>query len=420
MSIINSLISIISSAKDCDALIYDDQTYSYDDLNKLIHNASLEIGKQIKKSGEVVFLHADYTPYSIAALIALLMLKKIVVLISPSSQINYQQCVKITQADYSIYIENEKMEFLKMISHNENGDINQYWTELCSRKHAGLVLFSSGSAGSPKAIVHDVELLLNKFLQKKKAARVVGFLMFDHIGGINTLFHTLFNQGCFIILKDRSPKTVLEHIEKNQATALTTTPTFLNLLLLSGIHHQYTTESLRHINFSTEKMHETVLKKLKNIFPAVRFSQSYGLSETGVLPIVCDESDALWIKIDTNRCQYRIVDNLLEIKTQSSMLGYLNAKTFFTSDGFYQTGDQVEEKNGRIRILGRRSELINVGGEKVYPSEIEEVIESMPGVLQASITSEPNLLVGNLIVLTVFLKNTQEDINEFKLRMYRF
>ena len=420
MSIINSLIGIISSAKDRDALIFDDQTYSYDDLSKLIYNASLEIKKQIKKSGAVVFLYADYTPHSIAALIALMNLKKIVVLISPSSHINYQQSLEITQADYSIHIKNEQMEFFKNTVNNENLSANQYWGELRAREHAGLVLFSSGSTGKPKAIVHDVELLLNKFLQKKRVARVVGFLMFDHIGGVNTLFHTLFNQGCFIILKDRFPKTVLESIEKNQASALTTTPTFLNLLLLSGIDHQYQTQSLKHINFSTEKMHGTVLKKLKNLFPAVRFSQSYGLSETGVLPIVSDQSDEVWIKIDTNRCQYRVVDSLLEIKTQSSMLGYLNAKKSFTSDGFYQTGDQVEERDGRIRILGRRSELINVGGEKVYPSEIEEVVESMPGVFQASVTSEPNLLIGSLIVLTVFLKNTQEGTDEFKLRMHRF
>ena len=56
------------------------------------------------------------------------------------------------------------------------------------------------------------------------------------------------------------------------------------------------------------------------------------------------------------------------------MIGYLNAPNPFTKDGWFKTGDEVIEKNGYIKILGRKSEIINVGGEKVYPQEIENVI----------------------------------------------
>jgi long-chain acyl-CoA synthetase len=70
-------------------------------------------------------------------------------------------------------------------------------------------------------------------------------------------------------------------------------------------------------------------------------------------------------------------DGLLEIKAKSAMRGYLNAESPFTPDGWFKTGDAVEVDGEYIKILGRKSELINVGGEKVYPAEVESVIQLM-------------------------------------------
>jgi acyl-CoA synthetase (AMP-forming)/AMP-acid ligase II len=115
----------------------------------------------------------------------------------------------------------------------------------------------------------------------------------------------------------------------------------------------------------------------------------------------------------------RIVKGLLEIKARSAMLGYLNAPSPFTADGWFITGDAVETDGDYIRILGRKSELINVGGEKVYPAEVESVLQSMDGVEEVVVNGEPNPLTGNIVVARVKL-STAEGLGSFRRRMRAF
>ena len=86
----------------------------------------------------------------------------------------------------------------------------------------------------------------------------------------------------------------------------------------------------------------------------------------------------------------RIIDGNLQIKAESAMLGYLNAPSPFTEDGWFITGDEVLQKGDYIKILGRRSEIINVGGEKVYPAEVESVIQELDFVSDVEIYAEKN------------------------------
>ena len=83
------------------------------------------------------------------------------------------------------------------------------------------------------------------------------------------------------------------------------------------------------------------------------------------------------------------------------MLGYLNAPSPFTEDGWFITGDEVEVKGEYIKILGRKSDIINVGGEKVYPSEVESVIQEIKEVLDVSVFGESNPILGNVVVAQI-------------------
>jgi len=105
------------------------------------------------------------------------------------------------------------------------------------------------------------------------------------------------------------------------------------------------------------------------------------------------------MKIGGEGFQTRIVDGLLEIKAESAMLGYLNHESPFTEDGWFKTGDAVEVDGEYIRILGRKSEIINVGGEKVYPAEVESVILQMDGVEDAIVTGAENPIIGKIVQL---------------------
>ena len=119
------------------------------------------------------------------------------------------------------------------------------------------------------------------------------------------------------------------------------------------------------------------LAKLKTVFPDVKLLQTYGLIEVGVLKTSSKSNDSLWVKLGGNGYDLRVVDGLLEIKAESAMLGYLNYASPFTEDGWFKTGDAVEVDGEYFKILGRKSEIINVGGEKVFPVEIENVINEV-------------------------------------------
>jgi acyl-CoA synthetase (AMP-forming)/AMP-acid ligase II len=83
------------------------------------------------------------------------------------------------------------------------------------------------------------------------------------------------------------------------------------------------------------------------------------------------------------------------------MLGYVNAPTPVTEDGYFITGDMVEEQGEYLKILGRKSDIINIGGQKVYPSEIETVLLQIDEVEDATVVGEPNPLMGNIVVANI-------------------
>ncbi|TMB87245.1 MAG: long-chain fatty acid--CoA ligase, partial [Chloroflexi bacterium] len=295
---------------------------------------------------------------------------------------------------------------------------HQHYQTLRERGHPGLVLFSSGTSGEPKAAVHDAVPLLDKFRTRRPAWRTVAFLLFDHIGGINTIFNTLSNGATLITVDDRSPDAVCAAIEQSRAEVLPASPTFLRLLLLSSAQERFDLSSVKVVNYGTEPMSEATLKRLRESFPNAQLLQSYGLAEVGILRSKSKSDESVWLKVGGEGIETRVVDGILQIKSPSTMLGYLNAPSPFTEDGWFVTGDAVEVDGDYLKIVGRRSELINVGGEKVYPSEVEEVIEAMANVEAATVYGEAHLLMGNIVCARVALVES-EDEGKFAVRLKR-
>ena len=114
------------------------------------------------------------------------------------------------------------------------------------------------------------------------------------------------------------------------------------------------------------------------------------------------------MKIGGEGFETRVVNNLLEIKAESAMLGYLNAPTPFTHDGWFKTGDSVLVDGEYFKILGRKSEIINVGGEKVYPQEVENIILKVNNISEVTVFSEKNPIMGNMVCANVRLHEFEE------------
>jgi long-chain acyl-CoA synthetase len=297
---------------------------------------------------------------------------------------------------------------------------HRLYRDLRRREHPGIVLFSSGTSGEPKAAVHDLTLLLEKFELPRPALATLAFLLFDHWGGLNTMLHALAN-GARVVSTgdDRSAESVCAAIEAHRVELLPATPTFFNLLLLSGAHRRHDLSSLRVISYGAEPMPESTLERLRDAFPGVKLQQTYGLIEVGAMRSKSREDGSLWVKVGGEGYETRVVDGILQIRARSMVMGYINAADPLTDDGWLVTGDAVLEDGEYLRILGRKSDLINVGGEKVYPAEVESVIQAMETVEEARVYGEPNRLFGHIVCAEVKTRTPVEE-RELSIEVKRF
>ncbi|MBV6478908.1 MAG: Long-chain-fatty-acid--CoA ligase FadD13 [Ignavibacteria bacterium] len=396
---------------DKDAIVWNNRVYSYDSIRGHFENLKklfvLDYGI---KQGNVAALKGDFSPACIAALLALTEMNCIIVPLNFKSQEDLKSKIEISEAEFVIEINAEEK---TVVQRTNTKAANNKFEILKSKNHPGLILFSSGTTGIPKAALHDFTLLLEKFKTKRKAFRTINFLMFDHWGGLNTMFGTLSNGGTIISLNDRTPDNVCGMIEKYKAQLLPVSPTFLNLLLISEAYKRYDLNSLEVISYGTEPMPESTLKKLASIFPSVKLQQTYGLIEIGVMSTKSKSNNSLWVKLGGDGFETRVRNNMLEIKSRSSIICYLNYPSQFTNDGWFMTGDEVETDGEYFRILGRKTDLINVGGEKVYPAEVESVIKELEGVAEARVYGESNPITGSIVCVDICVS---EEVDKHELK----
>jgi long-chain acyl-CoA synthetase len=364
----------------------------------------------------VVVLEADFSPAAIAALLALIERGCVVVPLLRSTRSDRRAIHRIAQAEHRLLIGDDDSWDLSALP---GIPANPCYQVLRERGHPGLVLFSSGTSGEPKGAVHDVVPLLDKYRTRRPAWRTIAFLLFDHIGGINTIFNTLSNGAALITVEARTPDAIAAAIEQSKAEVLPASPTFLRMMLLSGVQERYDMSSLKIVNYGTEPMSDSTLEQLRRAFPNARLQQSYGLAEVGILRSRSKSDDSNWLTLGGEGIETRVVDGILQIKSPSIMLGYLNAPSPLSDDGWFVTGDAVEVDGEYLKIVGRKSELINVGGEKVYPSQVEAVIEAMDNVAAATVYGEPNALMGSIVCARVALIEP-EDPGQLAIRLKRY
>lgn len=399
-----------------EAMVWRDRTYAYDWLLRTINDwRGLLVRHRIAPT-QVVAIEGDYSPHVCALLLVLMENNNIIVPITSSVESKKIEYLEIAQVEQVITF--DEQDRWQVRSRSACVD-HPLLLKARERGTPGLVLFSSGSTGASKASLHDFANLLAKHRTPRQAMRTLTFLLFDHIGGINTLSHTLANGGTTISIEDRDPDTVCRAIQRHRVELLPTSPSFLNLMLISEVYLRYDLSSLKLITYGTEPMPATTLRRLNDALPAVRFKQTYGLSELGILHSHSKESNSLWVKVGGEGFETKVVDNVLWIRAGSAMMGYLNAPTPFDEDGWFNTGDVVEAEGEYIRILGRKTEIINVGGEKVYPAEVEGVLMQLDNVRDVTVRGKSNPILGHIVSATFNLfepesrESLQRRIREF-------
>lgn len=413
---IGFLTKVFRQNRESEAMVWQDQVYSYGWLLDRVDHWRRKILDEKISPGTVAILEADFSPNAVALFLALTEAGCILVPLTASVQANKAEFIEIAQGETSFSIDQDDNVEISALPNTAGHGLYRRLRQL---EHPGLVLFSSGSTGKSKAVVHDLAAILEKFRVPRHRLRTITFLLYDHIGGVNTMLYQLSNGGCIVAVQDRRPDEVLRAVEKYRVELLPTSPTFINLILLSEAYKRYDLSSLRTVSYGTEPMPEATLKRFHQLFPDIRMLQTYGLSEVGILRSKSKSSDSLWVKVGGEGFETRVVDGILQIKAESAMLGYLNAPSPFTEDGWFDTGDLVEEDGEFIRILGRQSEIINVGGEKVYPAEVENVIQQVDNVAEATVYGEKNSIIGNIVCATITLVHG-EDKKAFSRRVKQY
>lgn len=380
-----------------EAIVIANRSLTYEGLKTAIQKWEEKLPQVGIKPGEVVAVLGDHSPDACALFLALLKCRTVVVLLSPHQQQNRSELFDIANVQHIISLEMSSPTFTET-----NCTVSHFMLQsLIDQARPGVIFFTSGSTGKSKGILHDADKLFEKFRRLLQPVRLISFLTLDHMGGLNTMLHILSNGGTMIVVPDRRPETICQAIEKYRVELLPTTPSFLNLLILSEAYKKFDMSSLVKISYGTEMMPDSTLKKLNQLFPKIELQQTYGLSELGVLRTKSKNSHSKWVRIGGEGVETKVQDGTLRIRTFSAMIGYLNAPQPFDGEGWYNTEDVVEVDGEFLRFLGRKSEVINVAGQKVFPAEIEDVLMQMQEVEEVLVLGEKNDIFGTIVTATV-------------------
>lgn len=401
MNIINRLNEIWDGVN-YPFLIHTNKQIKFSDV---CNNKPIDLSKV--RSGDVVALIGDFNPASILTLLNLIDLGVVIVPLTIETRIEHEYFFESALVD--VVIEGDKVE---RRNHTQSHELI---SKLRNEKHSGLVLFSTGTTGRPKAILHDLSHFLKRFETPRPTLRTINFLLFDHIGGINTLLHTLFNKGVVVAPESRTVDSILETCRNYNVEALPTTPTFLRMMLMSGSVPSKIPECLKIITYGTERMDQPTLDQLCQLLPQIDFRQTFGMSELGILRVKSESRDSLYMKIGGEGVETRVVDHVLQIRSQSRMLGYLNAASPFDADGWYDTKDIVDVRGDFFKVTGRISDVINVGGLKFMASEVERVALDFPGITLVKAISKSNPITGQHVELLVQPTVSRDGIDKNSL-----
>lgn len=405
MNAVDTYFARLEESDEAPALHQDGIEYTYRQLLERCDSWSRFLETNEIGAGTVCAFSGDYSFETCSLILALIRAKTIFAPLTPAVQSEASKFLAIAGVEVVISRDAEGAWVAARTGlESDNELVKAFRREVT----AGLVVFTSGSTGEPKGILHNCERVMRKFAKAREPHRTILFLLMDHFGGFNTLLGVFANRGVGICPTDRSPEAVCEAVERGRATLLPTTPTFLNLLITSGAYRNHDLSSVQLITYGTEVMSDATLQRVHDVFPNAKLKQTYGLSELGVLRSESEGDASTFVRLGGRGFEVKIVDDTIWIRSEANMVGYLNAPSPFDSEGWLCTGDKVEQKDEFVRILGRDSDMINVGGQKVFPVEVETVLCDAPNIRDAAVYAVRHPLLGSVVNATVTLAEPED------------
>lgn len=393
------LLERFATSPELIAFAHEEARTTYGDVLAKVRAFGDELARLKINAGDRVAVLGDFSPDVICLMLALARHCCITIPLTRESVVEVSTALGVSGCEWFAEFDAANVD-VTIREHHVPLD-NLLIAELQNRRAPGMVFFSSGSTGVPKGILHDFNRVLDKFRVQRLPVVAISFLMLDHFGGINTILAITSGLGTVVTVKDRSAQSICAAIEGHRVNLLPATPSFLTSLMASGLHHRFDLSSLKRITYGTEVMPQATLDRLRLAFPGVELQQTYGLTELGVLRSQSRDDGSLWVRIGGPGFETKVADETLWIRSEFAMLGYLNAPSMFDADGWFNTQDRVEVDGEYFLILGRTTDPINVGGQKVYPAEIEDTILALDNIEDVSVYEEPHSMLGNIIVAKI-------------------
>lgn len=269
-----------------------------------------------------------------------------------------------------------------------------------------LLILTSGTTGPSKAAVHDWARVLRMAdgVQPTPEHRWLLAYGLNQFGGLQILIHVAAAMATLVAGESFRPRDGLAATRRWGVTHASGTPTFWRFLLAELRGDGGPTPPLRQVSLSGEAVPASLLEQLKQAFPQARLSQIYGATEMGQTITVRDGRAGLPLSfLEDGEVTFKVVDDELWVRTRSAMLGYFGERSDASdaADAWRPTGDLVEIVDDRIEFRGRKTEVINVGGVKIHPLPIEELVCRVDGVALARVFGRPNAMVGHIVALEV-------------------
>ena len=273
---------------------------------------------------------------------------------------------------------------------------------------ARLSILTSGTTGKPKVAAHSIDSLLGRIIPAASVPvnrNSVWLLTFQptSFAGMQVILSACASDGTIVVPAERSPQAQIDAASKNDVTHISGTPTFWRSILMMTGNTQL--PKIRQITLGGETVDQNTLTQLAVRFPKARISQIYASTEAGALFAVHDGKSgfpASWLESENNGLNMRIRDGELQILSPRKMIGYASDhKNPATDDGWLTTGDLVRVEDERVLFIGRRDSIINVGGAKVSPEEVETFILGIEGVAETKVSSASNPISGQIVVADI-------------------
>jgi len=269
------------------------------------------------------------------------------------------------------------------------------------------ILFTSGTTGRPKMVVHTLATLTGAITSGGAlgGAYVWGtFYDIRRYGGLQILLRAVIGGGSLVLSGEQEPVgEFLRRAAEAGVTHLTGTPSHWRRALMNPAARAVVPLYAR---LSGEIADQGILDALRAAFPGAAVSHAFASTEVGVVFEVSDGRAGFPMHMIENGASgvaMKIEDESLRVRSSRMALRYLGDSPDALTDetGFVDTGDMVELRDGRYYFVGRRDGIINVGGLKVHPEEVEAVLHRHPRVRMALVTARKNPITGAIVVADV-------------------